>query len=65
MEMMQRQMEKSEARFELLAEKIGGGDQEVTPRVGGGSGSKSRAKGKHPETLDRDVDYATFLQWEK
>ena len=34
--------------------------------VGAGRGGKqSRAKGKNSEKLDRDVDYATFLQWEK
>ena len=48
----------------LNTEKVGG-----TPNgnnVGAGrGGNQSRAKGKHPEKLDRDVDYATFLQWEK
>ena len=32
---------------------------------GGGGGNKSRAKGRHPEKIERDVDYASFLQWEK
>ena len=31
----------------------------------GGGGNKSRAKGRHPEKIERDVDYASFLQWEK
>merc|ERR1712077_77026 len=35
-----------------------------TPRIGGGA-DKSRAKGRHPEKLERDIDYASFLQWEK
>ena len=68
-QMMQKQMSEDRAimaeQMQAMAEKIGGG-QEATPRVGaGGSGNKSRAKGKHPEKLDRDIDYATFLQWEK
>ena len=68
-QMMQKQMSEDRAmmaeQMQAMAEKIGGG-QEVTPRVGaGGGGNKSRAKGKHPEKLDRDIDYATFLQWEK
>ena len=36
--------------------------------IGGGNaggGSKSRARGRQPEKVERDVDYATFLQWEK
>ena len=33
------------------------------PRGHDGNGqNKSRAKGRHPEKLERDVDYATFLQ---
>ena len=31
----------------------------------GGGGNKSRAKGRHPEKIERDMDYAPFLQWEK
>ena len=44
-----------------IAERLGG----ETGSSNGGGGNKSRAKGRHPEKLDRDVDYATFLQWEK
>ena len=68
LQMMQKQMEKSEermaAQMQAIAEKVGGtpnGDNVGAVR----GGTHSRAKGKHPEKLDRDVDYATFLQWEK
>lgn len=27
--------------------------------------NKSRAKGRYPEKLERDVDYATLMQWKK
>ena len=30
-----------------------------------GGGNKSRAKGRHPEKIERDIDYASFLQWDK
>ena len=45
-----------------IMEKISGAS---TGSGGGGGSSKSRAKGLHPEKLERDLDYATFLQWEK
>ena len=45
-----------------MAEKVGG-TQDYN--ASGTSGSKSRAKGRHPEKLEREIDYATFLQWEK
>ena len=47
--------------MQQLAEKIGG-----APEGGqAGGGNKSRAKGRHPDKLERNVDYASFLQWEK
>ena len=70
-QMMQKQMLKSEDRMaahmdaqnqalQATAEKVGGisnGNNVGAPR----GGNQSRAKGKHPEKLDRDVDYATLL----
>ena len=65
---MQQQMaqdrEKSEAQpqvLEAITERIS-----ATPEVNiAGGGNKSRAKGRHPEKIERDIDYASFLQWEK
>ena len=60
-ERSRRAEERSEAQMQAMAEKISGAP-------GGshaGGGNKSRAKGRHPEKLERDVDYASFLQWEK
>ena len=28
-------------------------------------GNQSRARGRHPEKIERDVEYASFLHWEK
>ena len=62
--MFQQQMAQSDERLAQIMEKFG---DNPNPRGhGGGNGqNKSRAKGRHPEKLERDVDYATFLQWEK
>lgn len=43
------------ADLEAVAERVSGSDN---------GNNKSRAKGRHPEKLDRDVDYTTMLQWE-
>ena len=57
-------MEAQNKAMEAIAEKVGAA-QDINPsRVSGGD-SKSRAKGRHPDKLERDIDYATFLQWEK
>ncbi len=51
---------------QMLAETLGGGSEAALRSGGSGGGSnKSRAKERHPEKLDRDVDYATFLRWKK
>ena len=46
-----------------IAEKVGG--TQVGSGSATGGGNKSRAKGRHPEKLERDVDYAAILRWEK
>ena len=57
-------MQAQNQAMQAIAEKVGGIPN--GNHVGSGrGGNQSRAKGRHPETLDRDVDYATFLQWEK
>ena len=63
-QMMAQQMEAQSKQMEAIAEKIGG-SPEVHNAGGGGGGNKARAKGCPPEKLDRNVDYASFLQWEK
>ena len=44
-----------------IAEKVSNNSE----NTGSSRTNKSRAKGRHPEKLERDVDYASFLQWEK
>ena len=65
---MQQQMiqaeERSTSAMQAIAERVGG-DSTVRNNAGAGGPNKSHAKGRHPEKLERDVDYATFLQWEK
>ena len=51
-------------QMQTIAEKVGGTPNDNQVGAGRG-GNQSRAKGRLPEKLDRDVDYATFLQWEK
>ena len=51
--------------MQKLAETIGAAPEPVANVVSSGGSSKSRARGCKPEKLDRDVDYASFLQWEK
>ena len=58
---MQAQAEAQAEAMAAIAEKVSG-NAETTNNSGG---NKSRAKGRHPEKLERDVDYATLLQWEK
>ena len=54
-----KQMEaKTEAQVQIIAEKVGGNRDGNQPGAGG---IKSRAKGRHPEKLERDVDYAPFF----
>lgn len=46
------------ARMEAIANKVG-----TSPEANNaGDGNKSRAKGCNPEKLERDINYATFLQ---
>ena len=55
------QSEAVAAQMEAIAEKIS-----ATPEANNaGGGNKSRAKGLHPEKIERDIDYASFLQWIK
>ena len=58
----QERMAASEQLMAEVAEKLGGNS---VPRGGGGGADKSRAKGRHHEKLERDIDYASFLRWEK
>ena len=57
---MQAQAEAQAEAMAAIAEKVSG-NAGTTNNSGG---NKSRAKGRHPEKLERDVDYATLLQWE-
>ena len=59
---MASRMEAQSQAMEAIAEKIS-----ANPGAGNnvGGGNKSHAKGRHPDKLERDVDYASFLQWEK
>ena len=56
--------EQMSAQMEAIAEKISA-TPEVNNAGAGNSANKSRAKGRHPEKIERDIDYASFLQWEK
>ena len=60
---MQEQMRHDREAMAAQIAAIGGGTH-VGNNVGVGQ-KKSTAKGRHPEKLERDIDYATFLQWEK
>ena len=55
-----RRQEFMATQMQALAEIISGAP---TGNRGGGGNNKSRAKGLHPEKLERDLDYATFFQW--
>ena len=58
---MQEQTQLLASQMDAIAEKIGS-----TPEANNsGGGNRSRAKGRHPEKIERDIDYASFLQWEK
>ena len=48
--------------MQAIAERVGGAPENNNAD---NDATKSRAKGRHPEKLEREVDYATFLQWEK
>ena len=48
--------------LEAIAEKVSG-NTDVNNAAGGNK--KSHARGHRPEKLEREVDYASFLQWEK
>ena len=61
-EQMQQQNQAMAAQMEAIAEKVGG-NADSNNATGGNK--KSHAKGHRPEKIERDVDYATFLQWEK
>ena len=62
--MFQQQMAQSDERLAQIMEKFG---DNPNPRGHGGVNgqNKSRAKGRHPEKLERDVDYTTFHKLEK
>ena len=57
---MQAQAEAQAEALAAIAEKVSGSSENTDNRS-----NKSRAKGRHPEKLERDVDYASLLQWEK
>ena len=58
---MQAQVEAQAEALAAIAEKVTGNSE----NNGSGRSNKSRAKGRHPDKLERDVDYASFLQWQK
>ena len=58
---LQAQAEAQAEALAAIAEKVSGNSE----NTGNNRSNKSRAKGRHPEKLERDVDYASFLQWEK
>ena len=58
---MQAQAEVQAEALAAIAEKVSGNSE----NTGNNRSNKSRAKGRHPEKLERDVDYASLLQWEK
>lgn len=71
---MQQQMaqdrEKSEAQAHEMASQLASQMEAIANKVGeapeasnAGRGNRSHAKGRHPEKIERDIDYATFLQW--
>ena len=47
--------------MEAIANKVG----EAPEANNAGRGNGSNAKGRHLGKIERDIDYATFLQWEK
>ena len=57
------QAEQTQQFMEQLVEKLN--EAPNNNNTGDGAGGKSRAKGRNPERLEREVDYASFLQWEK
>ena len=57
---MEARMQAQAEAMAAIAEKVSGNSDTTS-----NNGNKSRAKGRHPEKLERDVDYATLLQWEK
>ena len=59
---MTAQIQEQSQAMQAIAEKVGSAP--VSNNEGAGR-TKSRAKGRHPEKLDRDVDYEIFVQWEK
>ena len=58
---MQAQAEAQAEALAAIAEKVSGNSETTNNN----RNNKSRAKGRHPEKLERDVDYASLLQWEK
>ena len=70
---MQAQAAAQQAQFQAQAEAQAEALAAIAEKVSGNSettnnnnrSNKSRAKGRHPEKLERDVDYASLLQWEK
>ena len=65
---MASQMQDSKTQTQVMASQMEAISEKLsaTPEVSNtGGGNKSRAKGRHPEKIERDIDYATFLQWEK
>ena len=69
---MQQQMQRAEDRTAAQSQAMAAQMEGIAERIGGspegihaGGGNRSRARDCHPEKLERDVDYASFLQWEK
>ena len=58
---IQAQAEAQAEALAAIAEKVSGNSETTNNN----RNNKSRAKGRHPEKLERDVDYASLLQWKK
>ena len=58
---MQAQAEAQAEALAAIAEKVSGNSENTNDN----RSNKSRAKGRHSEKLERDVDYASLLQWKK
>lgn len=56
-------MQAQSQAMQAIGEKVGGTQGESG--AGATGANKSRPKGRHPDKLEQDVDYATFLQCEK
>ena len=62
LQQIQAQAEAQAEALAAIAEKVSGNSETTNNN---NHSNNSRAKGRHPEKLERDVDYASLLQWEK